>query len=376
MISFFYYHFNTPVLLYLSSFYLLTHGTLVDEPAWWTSLHAFGSYNYKVNRDLRPSCMALEGLSPGQARICELFKDHMPAVNQGATLAMEECTHQFKNDRWNCSAPPTNYTTPSINKAGTREAAFTHAILAAAVTYEIGRKCRLGYIESCGCANTPKPNGLKEDWSWSGCGDNIDYGYRFSKDFIDVREKEHSMANNEAKGVSLMNRWNNDVGRKILKRHTKPKCKCHGVSGSCNLKTCWMQMPSIRQIGNILQSKYRSARRIQINSRGNMQIVAHVEKRGIEKSKKTRSQLQTELVFLQNSPDYCRSDNKTGTIGTEGRICNKDSQGPDSCDLLCCGRGYNSYIEEVETKCNCKFQWCCKVVCDICKDQTYIHTCK
>lgn len=37
----------------------------------------------------KPTCVELSGLSPGQARICELFKDHMPAIGSGAKQAIE-----------------------------------------------------------------------------------------------------------------------------------------------------------------------------------------------------------------------------------------------------------------------------------------------
>uniref|UniRef100_A0A183BYV5 Protein Wnt n=1 Tax=Globodera pallida TaxID=36090 RepID=A0A183BYV5_GLOPA len=395
-----------------------------------------------------PECVELKGLSPGQKRICELFKDHMHAVGSGAKQAIFECEWQFRNNRWNCSTPQElkGHIGP-IHKKGTREAAFTYAILSAGVTHEIGRRCRQGHLRSCGCSgseNSPNRNlqqqngGVNEDWTWSGCGDNIDYGYRFSRDFIDVREKEENTKrsaewlgrslmnrwNNEVGrkqqnggvnedwtwsgcgdnidygyrfsrdfidvrekeentkrsaewlGRSLMNRWNNEVGRKIVKRHTKPKCKCHGVSGSCNLKTCWMQLPPIRQIGNILQAKYRQAKRIQINSRGNMQFDEPLAM--LDASTSTRHQRQqqqrrknralTDLVFLDISPDYCRIDRTDGTIGTQGRVCSNDPHASNSCDLLCCGRGFESHIEETVSKCNCKFQWCCHVVCETCRN--------
>lgn len=130
-----------------------------------------------------------------------------------------------------------------------------------------------------------------------------------------------------------------------------------------------------------------------------MQFVDQPDKRNPIKKKNKRS---LELVFLDDSPDYCKADRGSGTVGTKGRVCKyvhlgkfnmptcrKDPNSTNSCDLLCCGRGYDSYTEETLEKCNCKFQWCCKsnknvrsyvflgkVVCETCRNQTQVHICK
>lgn len=41
-------------------------------------------------------------------------------------------------------------------------------------------------------------------------------------------------------------------------------CKCHGVSGSCSLKTCWLQLADFRRIGEFLKEKYDSAAAMRI----------------------------------------------------------------------------------------------------------------
>ncbi|KAK0076454.1 hypothetical protein PV325_005338 [Microctonus aethiopoides] len=52
---------------------------------------------------------------------------------------------------------------------------------------------------------------------------------------------------------------------------------------------------------------------------------------------------RSELVYLQPSPNYCEPDYTQGSMGTQGRMCNRSSKGTDGCDLMCCGRGYNTH---------------------------------
>lgn len=47
------------------------------------------------------------------------------------------------------------------------------------------------------------------------------------------------------------------------------KCKCHGMSGSCELKTCWRVTPTIRQVGKILKERYKKAVLVEQSNLGN-----------------------------------------------------------------------------------------------------------
>ncbi len=73
--------------------------------------------------------------------------------------------------------------------------------------------------------------------------------YRFAQSFVDIREQESTPLDKKAKARSLVNLHNNEAGRRAVLKKTKIACKCHGVSGSCALVTCWHQIPSFREIG-------------------------------------------------------------------------------------------------------------------------------
>ena len=65
--------------------------------------------------------------------------------------------------------------------SASREAGFTHSISAAGVVHSIARSCRDGQLKTCGCSRKPRPRTLHRDWIWGGCGDNVEYGYRFAQ---------------------------------------------------------------------------------------------------------------------------------------------------------------------------------------------------
>nr|CAD7604714.1 unnamed protein product [Timema genevievae] len=170
------------------------------------------------------------------------------------------------------------------------------------------------------------------------------------------------------------------------------QCRCHGISGSCELKTCWRTMPSFSEIGDMLKRKYKHA----------VQVSPKMRRRLRRKSKRRLPFGKGDLVHIHKSPNFCLHDPEKGILGTSGRECNKTSIGSDSCSLLCCGRGYNTQVRKTHKtnwthsildqsftleeptplvlkhveRCHCKFVWCCYVKCKTCETQIDIHTCK
>lgn len=316
----------------------------------------------------QPICTQLRGLSAGQKGLCMKNHDHMPSVGRGAKLGIGECQWQFRMRRWNCSTVKDSSVFGPVISIASREAAFTHAISSAGVVHAISRACREGELSTCGCSRASRPRSLHHEWIWGGCGDNIEYGYRFAKVFIDVREKEKNhprRSRNLAR--MLMNLHNNEAGRKAVHNYAKVGCKCHGVSGSCAMKTCWQSLPPFREIGDRLRDRYDGATEIKFNGRGT---------RLIRKDKRYNKPTKEDLIYLDQSPDYCVHNPETGSFGTMGRVCNRHSPGMDGCSLMCCGRGYNTFKRKLTERCHCKFYWCCYVRCKSCERIVDVHTCK
>lgn len=147
----------------------------------------------------------------------------------------------------------------------------------------------------------------------------------------------------------------------------RKNCKCHGLSGSCALKTCWRNMPPFTFVGEQLKDKYDGAPKVTGDNDG---------KTLIPEGDTIKPPSTQDLVYTEESPDFCVPNKKFGTNGTVGRLCNATSNGPDGCDIMCCNRGYEQKTFEVKKKCSCKFVWCCQVICDICLVNVTVHLCK
>lgn len=223
---------------------------------------------------------------------------------------------------------------------------------------------------------------------------------RFAKKFTDAREADGAdvtMVSGALGSRALMNIHNNRAGRKAVKASLSRTCKCHGVSGSCTTRTCWRTLPSFTAVGDSLMQRYEYA--AQVASAGTekrarevlsltsghrpprplllTKAVRNVANRGLSSPK------PRELVFLDASPNYCERDPRSGSLGTVGRVCNKTSpaDSPDdmdrsSCDMMCCGRGYNTHQYLRKWQCECKFIWCCYVQCKTCVELSQYYSCK
>ncbi|XP_019343485.2 protein Wnt-11b [Alligator mississippiensis] len=328
----------------------------------WLGLALNGS---RVGWNQTQHCKLLEGLVPDQLQLCRRNLELMPSIVQAAQETKSVCQKTFSDMRWNCSsirlAPAFG---PDLSK-GTRESAFVYALAAATVSHSIAQACASGELPICSCgsfpAEVPGP-----DFKWGGCGDNLRYGLQMGSAFADGSMKS---SRSGTQATRLMNLHNSAVGRQVLMDSLETKCKCHGMSGSCSVKTCWKGLLDVGEIAADLKAKYLAATKVTHRYVG-------TRKQLVPRELDIRPVQETELVYLVSSPDYCTKNPQLGSLGTQDRQCNKTSVSSNSCNLMCCGRGYNAYTEIVVERCHCKYHWCCYVTCKKCERTVERYVCK
>uniref|UniRef100_H2YME7 Protein Wnt n=1 Tax=Ciona savignyi TaxID=51511 RepID=H2YME7_CIOSA len=374
-------------------------------------------------------------------QICRRHYSMMTSVADAAQMALKECQKQFETERWNCSTPPQ----PRRHRrsvfgrellSGTRERSFVYALSSAAVAYAITRDCSLGNIVGCGCDQTwPQRAPFNQSFDWGGCSDNIRWGVEMSKLFVDAQEYERGRQKRIGRNrrrrrkreinERTVNLNNNKFGREAILSGMGKKCRCHGISNSCESMTCWRTLPSFRKVGRILKRSYSTAVQVigklnprfkKVISNDSPQFLPRVKcppgfndirfpiytltrsyptnllcenpflcvlfilhrfpihlcnhKYGRyllrPRDRDRRSVGNRYLAFLRMSSDFC---------ATTGRTCDADKSGPSGCDVMCCGRGYVIKTSYVTAKCGCKFSWCCDVTCKSCNETRVEYVC-
>uniref|UniRef100_A0A8C7Z1X0 Protein Wnt n=1 Tax=Oryzias sinensis TaxID=183150 RepID=A0A8C7Z1X0_9TELE len=372
-------------------------------------------------------CLRLAGLSKRQMRMCVRNPDVTASALQGIQVAIHECQHQLQDQRWNCSSLEGYSKLPfqnTILNRGFRESAFSLALLAAGVAHSVASACSMGKLRGCGCEakrhqdddkirlkltqlqlQTLQKGGVGIDMTRSLPSDlnghhgnlapnlqavhasafikplsdelssihDLRFGDRFSRDWLDSRGSPRDIH-------ARMRIHNNRVGRQVVTDNMSRKCKCHGTSGSCQFKTCWHVSPEFRLVGSLLKEKFLSA--VFVNSQNKNNGVFNP--RAVNSASGNpggfnggrRRSMSRELVYFEKSPDFCEHDAFLDSPGTQGRICNKTSYSTDSCSSLCCGRGHNILKHTRSERCNCRFHWCCYVLCEECRLTEWVNVCK
>ncbi|XP_070187215.1 protein Wnt-10a-like [Littorina saxatilis] len=361
-----------------------------------TSLSLIGAMDNDILRlnipkepklDPNTVCKTYPELTANQYNLCRKYPDVTASAIQGVQIAIHECQFQLRTHRWNCSSLETKNKNPHSSPLLTRgykETAFAYAISAAGVTHQVSKACSMGKLKSCGCdmsvlqaghhAGHPghfghkqgypgynRPKAVGQTFEWGGCSHNVDFGERYAKKFLDYKE--------EARDIhSQINLHNNRAGRLAVIRNVQKQCKCHGMSGSCELKTCWKATPEFRKVGKLLKKKFDDATKVQLD------VTNSAHGRIFKRNGKRPRRM--ELLYFERSPNFCDPNPMVDSPGTTGRLCNKTSTGVDNCETLCCGRGYNTLKVKRSERCHCKFYWCCYVECKVCTYNEWVTVCK
>ncbi|XP_042858847.1 protein Wnt-9a-like [Penaeus japonicus] len=259
-------------------------------------INSISSLNLSIT-DLGKLCGRV-GVDGRGWRMCTRSPEVAGVMLEAAWVSVVHCQRIMQYERWNCSL---GHSRIMMVKKVYRETAMLQGLSAAALTHVVARACASGRLTRCSCdESTVTRTENMRVWRWGGCGDNLAYGTRFARRlFVGWTKKRKKTKNAKTSRrsrdfKSQIDAHNAYAGIKVVQEATKSACKCHGVSGSCTMQTCWPQLPSFTKTSLAIKSLYDSA----------VPADANNEVAGKKKRKRTRSRREvTGSLNSSASPD-------------------------------------------------------------------------
>ena len=83
----------------------------------------------------------------------------------------------------------------------------------------------------------------------------------------------------------------------------RQECKCHGMSGSCTIKTCWMKLPVFRRVGDSIKEKFDGASKVVQGSRYYLQATCgtcYTYVNVVSNIKETKFSIYSQFIYIQS----------------------------------------------------------------------------
>lgn len=238
-----------------------------------------------------------------------------------------------------------------------------YAFLVAGATQKLAQFCQEGKIsnDECQCSQAGQRK-VNETLIFDKCGENVDWAQRYIEAFTKSPYQDLPVNDTGA----LIDIHNIEVGKKAMSK-TYQFCKCHGISGTCSVQTCYEKLPDISEVSESLYFKYGGAVKV-VQSDGELKRDRTINANADEIE-------NTDLAYYDNTPDLCKNATEEGVQGTAHRECLLDQGAVGSCESLCCGNGHYA-VTETKIEKDCAFHYCCEFRCTEREVTTTTYRCK
>ena len=138
------------------------------------------------------------------------------------------------------------------------------------------------------------------------------------------------------------------------------------------MKTCTRYIPDERRIGQLLKKKYENAQEVVVvQERTNLPYeLLKVDAKSSESDQKPpQFPDHTQLVYKEDSPNYCSPNSDYGATGVSGRECLLEADPYTApkrkglCKEVCCKAGWRTELVTEERVCSCLIDSKCNQVC-------------